>query len=59
VNCEIGFYESHREGLIKRKYALAVAANPAEAAAMFPTTNIEIPRAPGRRSSALTVIAAA
>jgi uncharacterized protein len=59
VNCEIGFYEKYRDTLVTRKYALAVAANPVEAAALFPPTDIEIPRAPGRRSSALRVIAAA
>jgi uncharacterized protein len=59
VNCEIQFFEKHRDDLIQRKYALAVADSPSEAVAMFPKTTIEIPRAPGRRSSALKVLAAA
>ena len=59
VNCEIGFFEKHRNALIERKYALTVEENPAAAAAMFPPIEVEIPRAPGRRSSALKVVVAA
>jgi len=59
VNCEITFFEKHRNELIQRKYALAVAANPAEAVGMFPVNHFEIPRAVGRRSSALKVLTAA
>ena len=59
VNCEIQFFEKHRDELIQRKYALAVADDLPEAVAMFPKSTVEIPRAPGRRSSALRVLAAA
>ena len=59
VNCEIQFFEKHRAELIQRKYALAVSDSPTEAVAMFPQSTFEIPRAPGRRSSALRVLAAA
>ncbi len=59
VNCEITFFEKHRDELIKRKYALAVTETTEEALALFPAPKTDIPRAPVRRSLKLNVIQAA
>jgi uncharacterized protein len=61
VNCEQDFFEHLKAPLVQRKYALAVADSPEEAAAMVPPLQNAIPVAADRsrhRPAALRVLAA-
>jgi uncharacterized protein len=57
VSCELGYFESQGEELIKRKYALATADSLAEAMAMFPPQKVPSPVPPvaARRGEAVAL----